>query len=192
MNDQNSIEPYCKTNNDDSDCNVNEKDLPKIDKVAFCRTHDAIADTEVEVGHKKNCRVEQTDQNQIGVSYFPRDIAEEYGNEEEYDVRKHYNQEWIQMTMRTLCNLFKNIDFCIRDAQLGYPFPTDAPSLSSANRKNRHRKANALSQNRWNNTNRLLEIGVIESARSFAGISNNKYLLNLFKVPKTLQICILS
>ncbi|RIB09663.1 hypothetical protein C2G38_2107982, partial [Gigaspora rosea] len=68
--------------------------------------------------------------DRIGVPSVPRDIAEElakYGSktlkelrtkvmksylkdEEEYDVQKHYNQEWIQMTMRTLCNLFENID----------------------------------------------------------------------------------
>ncbi|CAG8722892.1 8006_t:CDS:2, partial [Cetraspora pellucida] len=99
--------------------------------------------------------------DRIGVPSVPRDIAEElakYGSktlkelrtkvmksylkdEEEYDVQKHYNREWIQMTMRTLCNLFENIDtplvrtqyedwftvaffgtcidFCVRDAQLG-------------------------------------------------------------------------
>ncbi|CAG8547309.1 10162_t:CDS:2 [Diversispora eburnea] len=137
--------------------------------------------------------------DRIGVPSFPRDIAEElakYGSktlkelrtkvmksylkeEEEYDVHKHYNQEWIQMTMRTLCNLFENIDtplvktqyedwftvalfgtcidFCIRDAQLG----TDVK--------------------------RLLELGAIEGARAFAGISDNKYLLESFKMPKTLR-----
>jgi hypothetical protein len=68
--------------------------------------------------------------DQNGVSSIPCDIAEELSkyrsktlkelctkvmksylkDDEEYDVQKHYNQEWIQMTMRTLCNLFKNID----------------------------------------------------------------------------------
>ena len=109
--------------------------------------------------------------DQNGVPSVPHDIAEEllkYGSktleelhmkvmksylkdDEEYDVQKHYDQEWIQMTMRTLCNLFENIDtplvrtqyedwftvmlfgtcidFCVRDAQLGTdikrfcPFP---------------------------------------------------------------------
>ncbi|CAG8682391.1 6863_t:CDS:2, partial [Ambispora gerdemannii] len=173
--------------------------------------------------------------DRIGVPSFPRDIAEElakYGSktlkelrakvmksylkEEEYDVHKHYNQEWIQMTMRTLCNLFENIDtplvktqyedwftvalfgtcidFCIRDAQLGTDVKrTDAPSLSSANRKNRHRKANTrkLIGRKIDGiiyiTNRLLELGAIEGARAFAGISDNKYLLESFEMPKTLR-----
>ncbi|RHZ58793.1 hypothetical protein Glove_368g40 [Diversispora epigaea] len=200
--------------NDDLDCN-NEKDSPKIDKVAFCKTHDKLKlstgkivdilfkfckDMDYEhhahsyiVGFDdEDVKMLFTDEewneltkDRIGVPSFPRDIAEElakYGSktlkelrikvmksflkeEEEYDVHKHYNQEWIQMTMRTLCNLFENvdtplvrtqyedwftvalfgtcIDFCIRDAQLGTDIKrTDAPSLSSANRKNRHRKAN--------------------------------------------------
>ncbi|RHZ44567.1 hypothetical protein Glove_718g6 [Diversispora epigaea] len=196
--------------NDDLDYNndlVNEKDPPKIDKVSFCKAHNAIPDTvklklstgkivedvlfkfckDMNYEHHahsyivdfddEDVRVLFTDEewneltkDRIGVPAFPRDVAEElakYGsktlkelrtkvmksylkNEEEYDVHKHYNQEWIQMTMRTLCNLFENIDtplvrtqyedwftvalfgtcidFCIRDAQLGtdvkrfYPF----------------------------------------------------------------------
>ncbi|CAG8682752.1 11341_t:CDS:10, partial [Gigaspora rosea] len=151
--------------------------------------------------------------DRIGVPSVPRDIAEElakYGSktlkelrtkvmksylkdEEEYDVQKHYNQEWIQMTMRTLywftVALFGTcIDFCVRDAQLGtdikrfYPSRnlnlTDAPSLSSANRKNRRRKANArkLIGRKVDRiiyiTNRLVEIGAIEGARAFAGAMN--------------------
>ncbi|CAG8465723.1 2740_t:CDS:2 [Paraglomus occultum] len=176
--------------------------------------------------------------DRIEVPSFPRDIAEElakYGSktlkelrtkvmksylkeEEEYDVHKHYNRERIQMTMRTLCNLYENvdtplylvrtqyedwftvalfgtcIDFCIRDAQLGTDVKrTDAPSLSSANRKNRHRKANArkLIGRKINGiicvTNRLLKMGAIEGARAFAGVSDNKYLLESFKMPKTLR-----
>ncbi|CAG8791185.1 23578_t:CDS:2, partial [Cetraspora pellucida] len=174
--------------------------------------------------------------DRIGVPSVSRDIAEElakYGSktlkelrtkvmksylkdDEEYDVQKHYDQEWIQMTMRTLCNLFENIDtplvrtqyedwftvalfetcidFCIRDARLGTDVKrTDAPSLSSANRKNRRRKANArkLIGRKIDGiiyiTNRLVEIGAIEGARSFLGVSDNKYLLESFKMPKTLR-----
>ncbi|KAF0495223.1 c2h2-type zinc finger transcription factor [Gigaspora margarita] len=115
---------------------------------------------------------------------------------EEYDVNKHYEREWIQMTLRTLCNLYENvdaplirsqyedwftvalfgtcIDFCIRDIQLGTDIKrTDAPSLSSANRKNRGRKANTF--------------GAIEGARSYSGASDQKYLLETFKMLKTLR-----
>ena len=65
--------------------------------------------------------------------------------------------------------------------------------MSSANRKNRHRKANArkLIGRKIDGiiyvTNRLLEIGAIEGARAFAGVSDNKYLLESFKMPKTLR-----
>ncbi|CAG8736910.1 13592_t:CDS:10, partial [Acaulospora morrowiae] len=99
--------------------------------------------------------------DRIGVSPVPCDIIKElmkYGNKtleeirtivmttylkdgEKYNVHKHYDQEWIQMAMRTLCNLYENIDaplirnqyedwftialfgtcidFCIRDIRLG-------------------------------------------------------------------------
>ncbi|CAG8584893.1 2685_t:CDS:10 [Diversispora eburnea] len=221
---------------DDLDCNndhISKKDSPKIDKVAFQKTHDAIPDTvklKLSTGKivedvlfkfcknkdyehhthsyivdfdDKDVKALFTDEewneltkDRIEVPSFPRDIAEElakYGSkslkelrtkvmksylkeEEEYDVHKHYNREWIQMTMRTLCNLYENvdtplvrtqyedwftvalfgtcIDFCIRDAQLG----TDT------------------SRNR-----------AIEGARAFAGVSDNKYLLESFKMPKTLR-----
>ncbi|RIB18984.1 hypothetical protein C2G38_2036455 [Gigaspora rosea] len=68
-------------------------------------------------------------------------VMEPYLKEkEEYDVNKHYEQEWTQMALRTLCNLYENvdaplissqyedwftitlfgtcIDFCFRDIQL--------------------------------------------------------------------------
>ena len=31
-------------------------------------------------------------------------------DKEEYDVNKHYELEWIQMALRTLCNLYENVD----------------------------------------------------------------------------------
>ncbi|GES90847.1 C2H2-type zinc finger transcription factor [Rhizophagus clarus] len=174
----------------------------------------------------------------IGVPPVPRDIAKEltkYGKktlkelraiamasylkeEEEYDVNKHYEQEWIQMATRTLCNLYENvdaplirsqyedwftvslfgtcIDFCIRDIQLGTDINrTDAPSLSSANRKNRGRKANTHTRKLIGRkidgiiyaVDKLLEVGAIEGARSYSGASDQKYLHETFKMPKTLR-----
>ncbi|CAG8803249.1 6690_t:CDS:1, partial [Dentiscutata erythropus] len=71
---------------------------------------------------------------------------------------------------------------------------TDAPSLSSANRKNCGQKANTRTRkltgrkiNRIIYTvNTLFELGAIEGARSYSGASNQKYLLETFKIPKTL------
>ncbi|CAG8818998.1 2114_t:CDS:2, partial [Cetraspora pellucida] len=139
--------------------------------------------------------------------------------EEKYDIRKHYDKEWIQMSMRTLCNLYENtdspmircqcedwytvaifgscIDFCVRDTQLGTAFVkrTDAPSVNSANRKNRGRQASTRTGKLTGRNidgiiysiNRKLEMGAIEAAKSFLGVSDRKYLLEAFKMPKTLR-----
>ncbi|CAG8578243.1 1620_t:CDS:10 [Diversispora eburnea] len=212
---------------DASEDNINGKDLPKLTRRLFTWTMNTLFTDKEWSELIKDRNV---------VPSVPRDIAEElskYGSktlkelrtkvmksylkdDEEYDVQKHYNREWIQMTMRTLCNLFENIDtplvrtqyedwftvalfgtcidFCVRDAQLGTDIKgTDAPSLSSANRKNRRRKANArkLIGRKIDGiiyiTNRLVEIGAIEGARAFGGVSDNKYLLESFKMPKTLR-----
>lgn len=68
--------------------------------------------------------------DRIEVPPVPHDIAKEltkYGKQtlkelravvmtpylkekEEYDVNKHYELEWIQMALRTLCNLYENVD----------------------------------------------------------------------------------
>ncbi|CAI2192803.1 19295_t:CDS:10, partial [Funneliformis geosporum] len=176
--------------------------------------------------------------DRIGVPPVPHDIAKEltkYGKKtlkelravvltpylkenEEYDVNKHYELEWIQMALRTLCNLYENvdaplirkqyedwftvalfgacIDFCIRDIQLGTDIKrTDAPSLSSANRKNRDRKANTRTRKLTGRkidgiiytVDKLLEVGAIEGARSYSGVSDQKYLIETFKMPKTLR-----
>ncbi|CAG8505091.1 9773_t:CDS:2 [Gigaspora rosea] len=38
-------------------------------------------------------------------------VIEPYLKEkEEYNVNKHYEQEWIQIALQTLCNLYKNMD----------------------------------------------------------------------------------
>ncbi|CAG8479899.1 8653_t:CDS:2 [Paraglomus occultum] len=139
-------------------------------------------------------------------------------DEEKYDIRKHYDKEWIQVAMRALCNLYENtdspmirnqyedwytvaifgscIDFCVRDTQLGTDIKrTDAPSVSSANRKNRGRQANTRTRKLTGrkidgiiySINRKLEMGVIEAAKSFLGVSDRKYLLEAFKMPKTLR-----
>ncbi|POG68727.1 hypothetical protein GLOIN_2v1633430 [Rhizophagus irregularis DAOM 181602=DAOM 197198] len=135
-----------------------------------------------------------------------------------YDINKHYNQEWIQMAVRTLVNLYENIDaplirnqyenwftvaffgtcidLCMRDIQLCTDIKrTDAPSLASANRKNRGRSGNTKTRKLTGRkidgivyiVDRNLEVGVIEAARSFLGVSDRKYLLETFKMPKTLR-----
>ncbi|CAB4411976.1 unnamed protein product [Rhizophagus irregularis] len=135
-----------------------------------------------------------------------------------YDINKHYNQEWIQMAVRTLVNLYENIDaplirnqyenwftvaffgtcidLCMRDIQLCTDIKrTDAPSLASANRKNRGRSGNTKTRKLTGRkidgivyiVDRNLEVGVIEAARSFFGVSDRKYLLETFKMPKTLR-----
>ncbi|RHZ46207.1 hypothetical protein Glove_629g20 [Diversispora epigaea] len=140
-----------------------------------------------------------------------------YLEEEKYDICKHYDKEWIQLAIRTLVNLYENInaplirtqyedwftvallgmciDFCLRDIRLGTDIKrTDAPSLSSANRKNRNRantRTRKLTGRKIDGiiytADGLLEFGAIEGARSFTGVSDNKYLNETFKMPKTLR-----
>ncbi|UZO27317.1 uncharacterized protein OCT59_019518 [Rhizophagus irregularis] len=69
----------------------------------------------------------------------------------EYDAQQHYDMEWIQTSLRTLTNLYENTDHPL--ARRTDIKRTDAPSLASANRKNRAKK----------------------------------YLLEEFKMPKTLR-----
>ncbi|RGB21728.1 hypothetical protein C1646_731896 [Rhizophagus diaphanus] len=134
----------------------------------------------------------------------------------EYDAQQHYDLEWIQTSVRTLTNLYENtdhplarshyedwftvalfgscIDFCMRDMRLGTDIKrTDAPSLASANRKNRAKLTN---ERKFTGRkidgiiyiiDRLLEIGAIEAARCFMGVSDRKYLVEEFKMPKTLR-----
>lgn len=133
-----------------------------------------------------------------------------------YDVQQHYDLEWIQLAVRALVNLYENtdsplvrnqyedwftvalfgacIDTCMRNAQLGTDVNrTDAPSLSSANRKNRAQpnSARKLIGRKIDGivyvVNRLLEVGAIEAARSFFGESDRKCLIENFKMPKTLH-----
>jgi hypothetical protein len=74
-------------------------------------------------------------------------------------------------------------------------YRTDAPSVSSANRKNRGRQANTHTRKLIGrkidgiiySVDRKLEIGAIEAARSFLSVSDRKYLLEAFKMPKTLR-----
>ncbi|CAG8635101.1 9257_t:CDS:10 [Funneliformis mosseae] len=174
--------------------------------------------------------------DRLGVPPIPADIAKElskYGkktleefrevsmtsylqNNVKYNVHQHYDNEWIQMSVRNLVNLYENtdcpllqnqyedwytvalfgscIDLCLRDMRLGTDIKrTDAPSLASANRKNRTsstrkrkltgRKIDGIVYVIY----KLLEIGAIEAARSFKGVSDRKYLLENFKMPKTLR-----
>ncbi|RIA87631.1 hypothetical protein C1645_739973 [Glomus cerebriforme] len=72
---------------------------------------------------------------------------------------------------------------------------TDAPSLASANRKTRGRSGNTKTRKLTGRkidgivyiVDRNLEVGAIEAARSFLGVSDRKYLLEMFKMPKTLR-----
>ncbi|CAI2190887.1 20376_t:CDS:2 [Funneliformis geosporum] len=178
-------------------------------------------------------------EDRIRIPAVPREIGEElvrYGKQKTlselrnsvltsylqdgtiYDINKHYDKEWIQMAVRTLVNLYENIDaplirnqyenwftvaffgtcidLCMRDIQLCTDIKrTDAPSLSSANRKNRGRSGNTKTRKLTGRkidgivyiVDRNLEVGAIEAARSFLGVSDQKYLLETFKMPKTLR-----
>ncbi|KAF0488436.1 c2h2-type zinc finger transcription factor [Gigaspora margarita] len=108
-----------------------------------------------------------------------------------YNIHQHYNNEWIQLSVRNLVNLYENtdcplmsnqyedwytvalfgscIDFCLRDMQLGTDIKrTNAPSLASANRK-------------------IVLDRVIEAAKSFNGVSDRKCFIENFKMPKSLR-----
>ncbi|CAI2197966.1 17774_t:CDS:2, partial [Funneliformis geosporum] len=174
--------------------------------------------------------------DRLGVPPIPQDIAKElsrYGTKTlgelrkvvmtpylqdkvTYDVQQHCELEWIQMAVRTLVNLYENIDsplvrnqyedwftvalfgacidLCMRNGQLGTDVKrTDAPSLASAIRKNRAQPSNARKfigrkiDGIIYIINRLLEVGAIEAARSFLGESDRKCLIENFKMPKTLH-----
>ncbi|CAG8721198.1 23863_t:CDS:10 [Gigaspora margarita] len=181
-------EPDTDEENDVDDRNEDDNTLPKVAKVAFCimrlfQTLVDFDDEDIKTLFDEEEWKELT-KDPIRIPPIPHEIAKELTKyrkkilkelraviialylkeKEEYDVNKHYEREWIQMTLRTLCNLYENvdaplirsqyedwftvalfgtcIDFCIRDIQLGTDIKrTDAPSLSSANRKNRGRKA---------------------------------------------------
>ncbi|CAB4378458.1 unnamed protein product [Rhizophagus irregularis] len=222
-----------------------DENPPKIDKLAFRESHHAIPDNakmhlksgkivedvlfdfakDMEHEHHAHSYIinyddenvkalfTQTEWNEltedrIRIPGVPREIGEEL----------HYNQEWIQMAVRTLVNLYENIDaplirnqyenwftvaffgtcidLCMRDIQLCTDIKrTDAPSLASANRKNRGRSGNTKTRKLTGRkidgivyiVDRNLEVGVIEAARSFLGVSDRKYLLETFKMPKTLR-----
>ncbi|CAB5389376.1 unnamed protein product [Rhizophagus irregularis] len=194
------------------DVDEDEDTPPKVDKVAFRMAYGAIPNTSklrLSTGkivedvlfkfakdmdyehHAHSYIVDFDDENvkalftdeewkeltedRIGVPSVPSDIVKEmarYGkktveelritvmttylkDKERYDICKHFNQEWVQMTMRTLCNLYEN-ELTLREQM-------------------HHR------------VDRKLEIGAIEAARSFLGVSDRKYLLEAFKMPKTLR-----
>ncbi|CAG8836109.1 5247_t:CDS:2, partial [Gigaspora margarita] len=108
-----------------------------------------------------------------------------------YNIHQHYDNEWIQLSVRNLVNLYENtdcplmsnqyedwytvalfescIDFCLRDMRLGTDIKrTDAPSLASANRK-------------------IVLDRVIEAAKTFNGVSDRKCFIENFKMPKSLR-----
>ncbi|CAI2193263.1 18042_t:CDS:2, partial [Funneliformis geosporum] len=108
-------------------------------------------------------------------------------DKEFYDPKEHYLKEWIQVTLRHLCNLYENPSAPLCREQ------TDAPSIASANRKNRARKPKQR-----NLTGRKIdgiihhptyniELGALEAARSFVNDGDKKLLIESFKMPKTLK-----
>ncbi|KAF0399780.1 c2h2-type zinc finger transcription factor [Gigaspora margarita] len=194
-------------------------------------------DTEVRALFTETEWKELTD-DRLGVPSIPVDIAKELSTYKKktleelrkvsmtsylqdnvkYNIHQHYDNEWIQLAVRNLVNLYENtdcplmrnqyedwytvalfgscLDFCFRDMRLGTDIKrTDAPSLASANRKNRTRLSNTRKRKLTGRKidgityviNRHLEIGVIEAARSFNGVSDRKYLIENFKMPKSLR-----
>ncbi|CAG8600688.1 9538_t:CDS:2 [Paraglomus occultum] len=116
-----------------------------------------------------------------------------------YDPKKHYLKEWIQVTLRLLCNLYENpsaplcqeqykdwfsvnlfgncFDFLMRHPGMS----TDTPSTASANRKNRAstrkpkqrkltgRKIDGIIHHPTN-----IELGALEAARFFVNDGDQK------------------
>ncbi|CAG8533772.1 5223_t:CDS:2 [Cetraspora pellucida] len=135
---------------------------------------------------------------------------------EVYDPKEHYLKEWIQLTLRHLCNLYENpsaplcreqyedwftvnlfgicIDFLMRHPRMSTDTKrTDAPSTASANRKNRIRqfKQRKLTGRKIDgiihHPTYNLELAAIEAAKSFVNYGDKKYLTEYFKMPKTLK-----
>ncbi|CAG8789364.1 1639_t:CDS:2, partial [Racocetra fulgida] len=112
-----------------------------------------------------------------------------------YDVQKHYNLEWIQMSIRALVNLYENMDSPLARSQYEDWFTVAlfGTCIDISNRKNRNRPSN---ERKFMGRkidgivyviSRFLEIGAIETARSFLGEFDKKYLHEHFKLPKTLR-----
>ncbi|CAI2192319.1 3665_t:CDS:2, partial [Funneliformis geosporum] len=114
-------------------------------------------------------------------------------DKEFYDPKEHYLKEWIQVTLRHLCNLYENPSAPLHPRVSTDIKRTDAPSIASANRKNRARKPKQR-----NLTGRKIdgiihhptyniELGALEAARSFVNDGDKKLLIESFKMPKTLK-----
>ncbi|CAH1765183.1 12484_t:CDS:2 [Entrophospora sp. SA101] len=82
-------------------------------------------------------------------------------------IRIQY-EHWFTVALLGTC-----IDFCLRDIRLG----TDIKIKSVGH------KIDGIIYT----TDELLKLGAIEGARSFKGVSDNKYLDEEFKMPKSLQ-----
>ncbi|CAG8788380.1 7739_t:CDS:2, partial [Dentiscutata erythropus] len=145
------------------------------------------------------------------------DIMRSYLKEGEvYDPSLHYDKEWLHGSIRTIVNLWENrdaplarmqyedwyfgnilgqcLDFCFRDSTLGTDIKrTDAPSLASGNKKNRNKQKNHRKKVGRKidgiiyNVEYNLELGAIESARTFKDEYDRKYLHESFKLPKVLR-----
>ncbi|CAB4398083.1 unnamed protein product [Rhizophagus irregularis] len=149
-------------------------------------------------------------EDRIRIPAVPREIGEElvrYGKQKTLsELRNSVLTSYLQDDAPLIRNQYENwftvaffgtcIDLCMRDIQLCTDIKrTDAPSLSSANRKNRGRSGNTKTRKLTGRkidgivyiVDRNLEVGAIEAARSFLGVSDQKYLLETFKMPKTLR-----
>ncbi|CAG8630227.1 15422_t:CDS:2, partial [Funneliformis mosseae] len=133
-----------------------------------------------------------------------------------YDPKEHYLKEWIQVTLRHLCNLYENpsaplfreqyedwftvnlfgncFDFLMRHPRMSTDIKrTDAPSTASANRKNRARKPKQRKltgrkiDGIIHHPTYNIELGALEAARSFVNDGDRKLLIESFKMPKTLK-----
>ncbi|CAG8499402.1 5130_t:CDS:2 [Funneliformis mosseae] len=137
-------------------------------------------------------------------------------DKEFYDPKKHYLKEWIQVTLRHLCNLYENpsaplcreqyedwftvnlfgncFDFLMRHPRMSTDIKrTDAPSTASENRKNRARKPKQRKltgrkiDGIIHHPTYNIELGALEAARSFVNDGDRKLLIESFKMPKTLK-----
>ncbi|CAJ0904638.1 3651_t:CDS:2, partial [Entrophospora sp. SA101] len=175
--------------------NDNEQDPSKLDKGSVLKAHTSIPDAlkmhlsmgriVEDVFHAHSYIIDYNDSDvkalfnddewreltndRIGIPTIPDEIAKELS-------------KYAKNSLGTLVNLYENINspliryqyeswFTVAlfgDFLFVVLYRTDIPSLASANRKNHG----------W--------VGAIEAAKEYLGVSDNKYLLEYFKMPKTL------
>ncbi|GBB89808.1 hypothetical protein RclHR1_16600004 [Rhizophagus clarus] len=116
-----------------------------------------------------------------------RTIVHLYENDDSPLQRNHY-EYWYNIAFFGTC-----IDILFRDSKLGTDVKrSEAPSYASSNLKNRNKRTKRKLSGRKIDgiiylIEELHEIGVIEGARSYAGVHDKKYLSEYFKLPKSLR-----